>query len=567
MHYYGISEGLSRQIRKAVDMSAPQNQQFVLSYITNKVLKTDSAYYYIGDDINSLINEDDKVYYDGKDIDKTKYQPININSLTYFNIAPQGAIKLAVCNSYGDVTYYVPLINNTINNTIKYGEKQYSVGLMSDIHYNDTCECENGSHEHDADDSGNEFNPYEDLDHVLDYYKDKTDFICCAGDVTSDNIEHLESFYAHKNDKAPNLPFYTCKGNHDNAASKTYGDDLWLKYTMPENSPYEIHYFETGDKTSFYFLKENDVYIFFNVDYKNTSSEASTPVSTDDYPTVNTEDHRYIEETHEYAKSESVGNYSTEICLRVPTYCYDPDTIKELHSILDKYRNNRCFVFTHSPFAQKAGNVMYDYTAPRSYRYVTNGIQFALLNEMNNYYKNTIWFSGHTHYQWKWQSKSVKANICNWDCLHDDFKFTDPYTHLKNTDDSARILKDYSNYAKDDNCKDSAYNVHIPSSCRPLKPQYVTKNGNYYSNIADPGAEGAIMDVYENGVNIKGIVFADENTEFKVADGDSRMSEIYYEDKLSADANYWIPVSSCNVGSIKSKSYEEFAEEIEKYNA
>lgn len=438
-----------------------------LSYLWEDVVYIDEKYiiYYEDENNNKLFN----------------YTALDIYKTSIYTISPYTAHHIGIYDENGKKLYVLPLTSKYIDLSHTFNCDRYRVGLMSDVHHDDTCNI--NDHEEGHINNGNEFNPYEDLDHVLSFYENTpVEFICCAGDISTDDINHVKAFSEHVENICKDLPVYTCKGNHDNAASAHHdgeigNNELWKEYTIPKNSKYNINYFTSGDQTSFYFIKDTDVYIFFNVDYNNTVASGDKPLTSSDY------------------------NYpNIEQSLR----CYHPDTIKELQQILDTYRNQRCFVFTHQPFVNKAGNVGYSYSN-RGPSYILSGIQFAILNEMNNYYKNSIWFSGHTHYQWKWQKLSQRANICNWDCLNDDYNYNDF------SDFGQNINGKYSeNY--DESFKKSAFCVHIPSLSRPLRPESEFPSLDYNNLIADPGCEGAIMDVYSEGVNIRGIQFADENT-------------------------------------------------------
>lgn len=370
-------------------------------------------------------------------------------------------------NSKIDYSNSNRIIYNRTSKKISYQSKKgllYTVGLMSDVHYNDTCQ-DHSEHIDNAYD--NAYNPYEDLENVLKYYNtNNVNFIACAGDISTDSIQHVEAFNRRVTELTPNIPVYTCKGNHDNKASYDKNTE-WLQYTMPSNSLYNIIYFTSGDKTSFYYTTPNDdVYIYLNLDY-NDNSNTSTKVLEDN----------------------------------VSSQYYNPQVLEEFQNILDINRNKRCFIFTHLFFPNKTGNINYDYTINRSHNYWLSGYQFALLNEMNNYYKNTIWFSGHSHYQWLWEKDSARVNICNWDILNDNYNYNDYANFARNINNA------YDENLHTDVIK-TAWNVHLPSTCRPLKP-HIT---DYSKAIADPGAEGAIMEVYENHVNIVPLVFADENS-------------------------------------------------------
>lgn len=444
-------------------------------------------------------------YEDSNDNKLENFTPLNITCINKDLLAPYTADHIGVYNE-NEKLYSLPLKSKYIKLNRPFGLRLYRLGVISDVHHNDTCLANEGG-THNESDSGNGYNEYEDLDHVLDYYKNNTsiEFICCAGDISTDNIDHVKAFKNHvdlHNRVYPNIPLkvYTCKGNHDNAASYQ-NNNRWLEYTIPTNSKYEIHYFESGDRTSFYFIKDDDVFIFFNLDYGN-GGQLGGPLTFKDSLTDSTFDENVNYDSRKFIKKVRDNSYRF----------YHPATIRELQSLLDRYRNNRVFIFTHQPFANKAGNVGYSYTSDISGRgptKVLSGLQFALLNEMNNYYTNAIWFSGHSHYQLKWQKVSTRANICNWDVLEDDYDYTDYNNYARNK---------YNNYLEDYKplYKKSGYCVHIPSSSRPLRPESEFPSLNYYSLIADPGAEGYVMDVYINGINLRGVQFADENSKTKV---------------------------------------------------
>ena len=50
----------------------------------------------------------------------------------------------------------------------------------------------------------------------------------------------------------------------------------------------------------------------------------------------------------------------------------------------------------------------------------------------------------------------------------------------------------------------SGFNVHIPSTCRPLRI-------NQWYDVAGQDSEGAILDIYEDYVDVRGIVFKEES--------------------------------------------------------
>lgn len=138
---------------------------------------------------------------------------------------------------------------------------------------------------------------------------------------------------------------------------------------------------------------------------------------------------------------------------------YTDQDLDWLETKLNTYRNERCFVFIHCPITQYVGNYKEMYTSDN---WLSGGNLYRV-KEMADYYLNSIWFSGHSH--WKW--------------------------HLQKWEENANIYK-----------KDSAWNVHIPSCAIPGDAKDDVEIGRMVEEN-----EGAIVDVYENYVEIKGIDF------------------------------------------------------------
>ena len=229
-----------------------------------------------------------------------------------------------------------------------------------------------------------------------------------------------------------------------------------------------------------------DVFIFFSVDYNGPGTGA---------------------------------NYNLDIN---DNQYYSQHSIVWLLSVLDKYRNHRCFVFTHLFFPEKAGNNTsgkhYNYALGRG-NYVLAGNNFEILNFANNYYKNAIWFTGHSHYKWMWAKIDNKINVCKYDPI--------------------------------EQCE-SAWNVHLPSLSRPLGLA-----DWYYVKGED--SEAAIMDVYENYVDIRGIEMkTDEVTKyFGITDLDF---DDYFNCKIKGE------IINEEINEIISLfDYEKFDKYFEKY--
>ena len=136
---------------------------------------------------------------------------------------------------------------------------------------------------------------------------------------------------------------------------------------------------------------------------------------------------------------------------------YTDEDLDWLETKLNTYRNERCFVFIHCPIPQYVGNYKEMYTSDN---WLTGGNLYRI-KEMADYYLNSVWFSGHSH--WKW--------------------------HLQKWEHNANIYRN-----------NSAWNVHIPSCAIPGDAIDDVELGRIVE-----GNEGGVVDVYEDYIEIKGI--------------------------------------------------------------
>ena len=377
---------------------------------------------------------------------------------------------------------------------------------MSDIHYNDgTLDSDIGTYEYD----GSEYET--DLPNALSLYQNNEDveFICAAGDITSNYIVHMLNFKKVLEIYSPTTKFYSCYGNHDFASAKNEGipenelydttdmngAQAWNTIMIPNDSEYELHYQdETTDlgKSSYWFevpikdTNKSDIYVFLSVNYDNDDSTATK---------ILTSESSNIQPLIDY-----VGFMPSKYNLQL----YDNLTLIWFKNLLEQFSNKRIFIFTHLFFVHKAGsnnidNGYYHYGGindrwrmGETSAYCPCGIQFEFLNKLNNEYKNTIWFTGHSHTKWNWQTIDPNININNNEYniyRPDDNDFINDMQYLRKSNDP--ISK-------------TGFNVHLPSTCRPLK-----LSSGY--DVAGEDSEGAIMDIYEDYVDIRGIVFKDSN--------------------------------------------------------
>jgi len=447
-------------------------------------------------------------------------------NLNEFTIIPYNVFYIGVFNSSLTEKYFD--INFSKYKT-KFDKRHYRVGLLSDIHYNDTSIDADPYTVNNVD--GSEYDG--DLENALTFFENKEDisFMCSAGDVSTDSKEHLRNFALNLKTKSPTTPFYSCLGNHDFQAthyelSSTYPDtfglteeylnrlQIWNEHITPKNN--DIHFFnENTDegKLSYYIEKpipgtnKSDIFIFLSVDYGVTHATRTTR---------STWDCKAAQKDLDYQNPSviSLMNYvgctsRTELQKQYDYQFYDNDVLLWVKDIIENSNGKRIFLFTHQFFVQKSGNNNSNnhYSYAKEYwrisqkidtngqvAYCLCGLQFEFLNKLNNKFKNVIWFSGHSHYSWKWQLVDKTINICN-----KDYNIVDP----KNDDFNKELRYLRSTTNGESKC-DSAFNIHLPSLARPI-PYYVENYG-----VSLKSSEGAVMDIYEDYVDIRGIMFKNE---------------------------------------------------------
>lgn len=412
-----------------------------------------------------------------------------------------------------------------------------------------------------------------DLNNALTYFKNNdVKFISNIGDLCIDDNKDLIKFeeyyrlYAYNN----GIRMFTCLGEYDymkiydKEENKNSYNQI-SKFNM--NKIYkDIRYFEydgtwdhinsgernTKGKTNYYFVYKDtnsdieDIYVFLSVDY------GINKFSSDNYLSraVNKLDYndKYVKELIPFAIE---GGYNKEIDGNFDYQFYNSNTLIWLKDIIENNLDKHIFIFMHHGFPHKAGNgtsynkignvdcsyfsehKIFPYDSHSSImKSVDNsgsnslcGLQFYFLNNLNNKYKNVIWFSGHSCYSWKEGESSFinqfsgdqYLNFCN-----KDFNIYKPTgnEYYQNPANSNTISKDYDSriYSRypliideDDNVRyeddpigTSAWNIHIPSLSCPLS-RYNNYNGN-------KGSEGAILDIYPNGYRIRQILFKDDYT-------------------------------------------------------
>ena len=248
-----------------------------------------------------------------------------------------------------------------------------------------------------------------DLTRALQFYKESgTDFVCICGDITNNGTDvQFQSYTNIVNDYKSGMPIYAVTGNHD---TYTYGANI---STMTSSL--------VGDEYYYSFTKGDDVFIMLGI-----KSEGA--LFTD-------AERAWFQQTLEANKSK------------------------------------RCFVFQHCLIG--SGNVVtcgnpYGMYNNQTWVNTDGQTQMQEFETLLKQYPNTIWFHGHSHFKFRFQTADCK----------------------------------YANYDESSGYK----SVHIPSVTTPrvedgsdedTKPDYVVND-----------SEGYLVDVYENGILLRGRDFA-----------------------------------------------------------
>lgn len=443
-----------------------------------------------------LINKENNTIFYSKDGTKNEvitynnneYLPFDKNDINEYFVIPNDVDNLNIKNTTTNTTTSKSIsckYNKIYNNT-----PLYTVGLMSDIHYEDrdTDEDPDTITLEDMEVSQqSEFAP--DLVNGLQFFANKhVDFISCCGDIGTNSTQHFVNYKLCVDTYCEDMTIFTCCGNNDTKAK--YSDhNLWNSVSaIDPNNDYEITYFQdyenfydsttgncyateqSGNGTSYYIKKyynngeDFDVYIYLNIEYgwrdPNSYSSHDCVKLTQEELLVHTE----VDQENDY-------------------HLYNPQTLECLANILEEFKNHRCFIFTHPMIPEKAGNFhisslvnqnyyayAYDFRN-NNYNHidVLRGDQKEFIMNLMEQYDNNYWFCGHSHYKWKWQ-----------------------------------ILDHNINITKTGN----SYNIHLPSMSRPLA--YACTG--YQSAYKD--SEAAIMEVYKDYVVIKGVVLKENDNDY-----------------------------------------------------
>lgn len=451
--------------RDYLEFEADYNQPHLSYNLESKEIK------HTKDITNGLIFK-----YANDDGNLNNYRDVNYGCNNKYTIVPKEVSYINVYNKWTGELVRQEEVNHLKEDPI------YKVGLLSDIHYNDS------DTDQDPDtfyDDGSEYS--QDLQNALSVFNEHgVDFITCAGDITLDSRKHFRNYKLCVDKYGYNIPIYTCTGNHDTKPADRAREE-WMTIDSI-NSTYDLHRIDDPQGTSFYFVKElennkKDVYIYLNISY-GYYDECSTE---EEYNNTRYDTHypRLLRQDELLVHSE-VEEFDFHL--------YSPATLTWLANVLEEYKNDRCFIFTHLMFGgNKAGSYhgsegYYDYVADH-YDYI-RGDQGMFLENLLENYDNNYWFCGHSHYKWIWEKYDHTINVTK---------------------------------------TNNSWNIHLPSLSRPLllKRWYQT---------APQDAEGAIMEVYNDYVVIKGIVFKEEN----IDDISSKLTQLPDNETIEITKNMFI---------------------------
>ena len=284
-------------------------------------------------------------------------------------------------------------------------------------------------------------------------------------------------------------------------------------------------------KTSFYYVKDNDVFVFLSADY-GTDPNIDQCWRFDHAINLLDTSNTYFQQVENYVITQENSLNDPNKYSRASEYgfnyqFYDCRALLWLEKIIREQTDagKRIFVFSHHYFPHKAGNGRSSehtdggtgyYCSQNHIRphqnpmsdgwkcgsYDLCGVQFHFLNVLNRKYPKTVWFSGHSHFIWDDKTYDTFLNFCN-----KDFDYKKPTANDSGTNYNGQgSVPAFYTRTSDDPVATTAWNVHLPSLSRPktLSTGVETRKGSW--------SQGAVMEVYDNYVKIIGLSFKDDGS-------------------------------------------------------
>ena len=296
-------------------------------------------------------------------------------SLNSYTAIPVGAKTILFYHS-DDLIYTHPIAENKQYN----GELLYNFGALSDVHFGRYYSGKYPT----KDDAETTF------DNALDLFEnlDKVDVVAISGDLTVAGEElSLQKYNATISGRG--FPVYSCTGNHDMSALEK---GIWKQYV------------------------NNDVYR----NYKDMPEILTVKGNDFVYRAPNGNDHDIFiflsQHTGHY------GSYHSELL--------SVEQLEWLEKQLEKHKNETVYLFFHTFLTDIEGGNLgcgnavsstgVSYTLPFTYRCEDEIVFRNLLIK----YKNVMFFSGHSHFEYSLQNLNVNLNV------YDREGTTGPQIHL-----------------------------------------------------------------------------------------------------------------------------------------
>lgn len=309
---------------------------------------------------------------------------INLNSYTAI---PNGAKSILFYHN-DNLIYTHPIAENKQYN----GELLYNFGALSDVHFGRYYSGKYPT----RDDAETTF------DNALDLFEslEKVDLVAISGDLTVAGEElSLQKYNATISGR--NFPVYSCTGNHDMNA---LGTGIWKQYV------------------------NNEVYR----NYKDMPEILAVKGNDFVYRAPNGNEHDVFiflsQHTGHY------GNYLSELL--------SVEQLKWLETQLEKHKNETVYLFFHTFLTDIEGGNLgcgnavsstgVSYTLPFTYRCEDEIVFRNLLIK----YKNVMFFSGHSHFEYSLQNLNVNLNV------YDREGTTGPQIHLSSVTAPRNFNKD-----------------------------------------------------------------------------------------------------------------------------
>ena len=266
-------------------------------------------------------------------------------------------------------------------------------------------------------------------------------------------------------------------------------------------------------KLNYWLKKDDDIFIFLTLDYGNDvwpvndiwhdrMVHARTIINTKEDDPYIKRMMEYVADTS-YSKADEAYNYQY----------YSPNTLIWLKELLENNKDKKVYLFTHHFMTNRSGNGAgvpkdgnwyYSVISPDGvkdsresgiYNKGSNaltGVEYWFFEKLLREYRNLIMFTGHSHISF---SSGINFDNHTYDIVSPSEKNEFVYTK-----------------ASEKPVADSAMCVAMPSLSKPRD----IVNGQSVRRYND--AEMAMMEVYENGVRIKGYKIKKDNV--KVYDPD-----------------------------------------------